>query len=94
MADGEDDSEHDGNVVPIRRPSRSRWLAQWPITLVLIGVYPLITAIIYAVAPFTEGWAIWERNLIVAPLMVVAMIYFVIPTIQKRFGKFIASGKW
>jgi antibiotic biosynthesis monooxygenase (ABM) superfamily enzyme len=63
-------------------------------TLVLIGVYPLITAIIYAVAPFTEGWAIWERNLIVAPLMVVAMIYLVIPTIQKRFGKFIASGKW
>ena len=63
-------------------------------TLVLIGVYPLITAIIYAVAPFTEGWPIWERNLIVAPLMVVAMIYLVIPTIQKRFGKFIASGKW
>lgn len=62
--------------------------------LVLIGVYPLITAIIYAVAPFTEGWPIWERNLIVAPLMVVAMIYFVIPTIQRRFGKFIASGKW
>lgn len=63
-------------------------------TLVLIAVYPLITAIIYAVAPFTEGWPIWERNFIVAPLMVVAMIYFVIPTIQKRFGKFIASGKW
>ena len=62
--------------------------------LVLIGVYPLITAIIYAVAPFTEGWPIWERNFVVAPLMVVAMIYFVIPTIQKRFGKFIASGKW
>jgi antibiotic biosynthesis monooxygenase (ABM) superfamily enzyme len=62
--------------------------------LVLIGVYPLITAIIYAVAPFTEGWPIWERNLVIAPLMVVAMIYFVIPTIQKRFGKFIASGKW
>ena len=38
MADGADDSEHDGNVVPIRRPARSRWLAQWPITLVLIGV--------------------------------------------------------
>lgn len=63
-------------------------------TLVLIAVYPLITAIIYAVAPFTEGWAIWERNFIIAPLMVVAMIYLVIPTIQKRFGKFIASGKW
>jgi antibiotic biosynthesis monooxygenase (ABM) superfamily enzyme len=63
-------------------------------TLVLIAVYPLITAIIYAVAPFTEGWPIWERNFLIAPLMVVAMIYFVIPAIQKRFGKFIASGRW
>ena len=63
-------------------------------TLVLIAVYPLITAIIYAVAPFTEGWPIWQRNFLIAPLMVVAMIYFVIPTIQKRFGKFIAQGKW
>ena len=63
-------------------------------TLVLIAVYPLITAIIYAVAPFTEGWPIWERNFVIAPLMVVAMIYVVIPTIQKRFGKFIASGRW
>jgi antibiotic biosynthesis monooxygenase (ABM) superfamily enzyme len=62
--------------------------------LVLIAVYPLITAIIYAVAPFTEGWAIWERNFVVAPLMVVAMIYIIIPTIQKRFGKFIATGRW
>ena len=63
-------------------------------TLVLIAVYPLITAIIYAVAPFTEGWPIWERNFVIAPLMVVAMIYLVIPTIQKRFGKFIAEGRW
>lgn len=63
-------------------------------TLVLIAVYPLITAIIYAVAPFTEGWPIWERNFVIAPMMVIAMIYVVIPTIQKRFSKFIASGKW
>jgi antibiotic biosynthesis monooxygenase (ABM) superfamily enzyme len=62
--------------------------------LVLIGVYPLITAIIYAVAPFTAGWEIWQRNFVIAPLMVVAMIYFVIPIIQRRFGRFIATGKW
>lgn len=61
--------------------------------LVMVAVYPLITAIIYAVAPFTEGWPVWGRNFIVAPLMVVAMIYFVIPTIQKRFGRFIATGR-
>ena len=62
--------------------------------LVLVAVYPLITAIIYGVASFTEGWPIWERNLLIAPLMVLAMIYVVIPTIQKRFGKFIATGRW
>jgi antibiotic biosynthesis monooxygenase (ABM) superfamily enzyme len=62
--------------------------------LVLIAVYPLITAIIYAVAPFTEDWEIWARNFVIAPMMVIAMIYFVIPTIQQRFGKFIGTGKW
>jgi antibiotic biosynthesis monooxygenase (ABM) superfamily enzyme len=62
--------------------------------LVVVAVYPLITAIIYGVAPLTEGWPVWQRNFVIAPLMVVAMIYLVIPTIQRRFGKFIATGKW
>lgn len=62
--------------------------------LVLVAVYPVITAIIYLVAPFTEGWPVWERNFVVAPLMVIAMVYFIIPTIQLRFGRFIATGRW
>ena len=61
--------------------------------LVLVAVYPVITGLIYLVAPFTEGWPVWERNFIVAPLMVIAMVYFIIPTIQARFGRFIATGK-
>ena len=61
--------------------------------LVLVAVYPVITAIIYLVAPFTEGWPVWERNFVVAPLMVVAMVYFIIPGIQSRFGRFIATGR-
>jgi antibiotic biosynthesis monooxygenase (ABM) superfamily enzyme len=61
--------------------------------LVLVAVYPVITGIIYLVAPFTEGWPVWERNVVVAPLMVVAMVYFIIPTIQSRFGRFIATGR-
>lgn len=59
--------------------------------LVLIGVYPLITAIIYAVAPFTAGWEIWQRNLVVAPIMVVTMVYFMIPAIQSRFRGFLTG---
>ena len=61
--------------------------------LVLVAVYPVITGLIYLVAPFTEGWPVWERNFIVAPLMVIAMVYIIIPTIQARFGRFIATGK-
>lgn len=61
--------------------------------LVLVAVYPVITGIIYLVAPFTEGWPVWERNFVIAPLMVVAMVYFIIPTIQSRFGRFIATGR-
>ncbi len=58
--------------------------------LVLVGVYPLITAIIYGVAPFTAGWEIWQRNLVVAPIMVAAMVYGMIPFIQTRFRAFLS----
>jgi antibiotic biosynthesis monooxygenase (ABM) superfamily enzyme len=62
--------------------------------LVLVAVYPVITGLIYLVAPFTPDWPVWERNIVVAPLMVIAMIYFIIPGIQARFGRFIATGKF
>ena len=62
--------------------------------LVLVAVYPVITGLIYFVAPFTEEWPVWERNFIVAPLMVAAMVYFIIPGIQSRFGRFIATGRF
>jgi antibiotic biosynthesis monooxygenase (ABM) superfamily enzyme len=58
--------------------------------LMLLAVYPLITAILYVVLPLTEGWAIWERTLLIAPVMVVSIVFFVAPWIQKHFGWFIA----
>ena len=62
--------------------------------LVLVAVYPVITAIVYLVGPFTQDWPVWERNFVVAPLMVIAMVYVIIPTIQTRFGRFIATGRF
>lgn len=53
--------------------------------LVLLGVYPLITGLSYAVGPFTAGWDIWQRTLIVTPIMAPLMVYFLIPFIQTRF---------
>jgi antibiotic biosynthesis monooxygenase (ABM) superfamily enzyme len=57
--------------------------------LVLAGVYPLITAILYVVLPLTDGWTIWQRTLVIAPLMVVLMVWGLIPSIQRHFRGFL-----
>jgi hypothetical protein len=57
--------------------------------LVLIGVYPVITVILNVIFPLTVGWTIWQRTLLIAPLMVGIMIWGVIPVVQKQFRSFI-----
>lgn len=57
--------------------------------LVLIGVYPLITALLYLILPLTEGWHIWQRTLLIAPIMVAIMIWGLIPQVQGRFRTFL-----
>lgn len=69
---------------PALTPARHR---QFLVTLV--GVYPIITLLLYLVLPLTAGWPIWQTTLIVAPLMVGIMVFWMIPTIQKRFSRFI-----
>jgi antibiotic biosynthesis monooxygenase (ABM) superfamily enzyme len=62
--------------------------------LVLIGVYPTITAILTLIFPLTQGWAIWQRTLLIAPLMVAIMIWGLIPAVQKRFHAYINPTIW
>ena len=62
--------------------------------LTLIAVYPFITALLYVVFPLTDGWPLHARTLVVAPLMVVAMMFVIMPFLQRRFGRFIATGKF
>ncbi|EBV3599827.1 hypothetical protein DOI34_25005 [Salmonella enterica subsp. enterica serovar Virchow] len=57
--------------------------------LVLLGVYPLVTGLLYLVMPLTEGWTIWQRTLVIAPVMVVSMIWGLIPQVQSRFRTFL-----
>ena len=57
--------------------------------LVLLGAYPVITAVLYFVFPLTGGWSIWQRTVLVAPMMVGAMVWGVIPVVQQRFRRFI-----
>ncbi len=57
--------------------------------MVLLGVYPLITALLYIIMPLTEGWTIWQRTLLIAPLMVSVMIWGLIPAVQRVFRGFL-----
>jgi antibiotic biosynthesis monooxygenase (ABM) superfamily enzyme len=55
----------------------------------LLGVYPVITAILHLIFPLTVEWTISQRTLLIAPLMVSIMIWGVIPSVQKQFRSFI-----
>lgn len=80
-------SEDFARPAPTARPNPSK-LRQAGV--MLLAVYPLITVLLYVVLPLTEGWAIWERTLIIAPIMVVSIVYVVVPQVQKHLGWFIA----
>ena len=57
--------------------------------IALVVCYPLITALLYLVAPMTAAWPVWQRTLIVTPAMVGMMVWVVMPAVQRSFGKFI-----
>ena len=61
--------------------------------LMVLGVYPVITLYIYALFPLTDGWQMWQRTLLLVPMMVLTMVFFVMPVIHTRFGGFIAGRK-
>jgi antibiotic biosynthesis monooxygenase (ABM) superfamily enzyme len=67
-----------------RRFSRPRFAL-----LVLAGVYPLITALLYLVLPLLDGWSIWQETLVIAPIMVSIMVWGLIPAVQRRFHGFL-----
>ncbi len=57
--------------------------------LMLAAIYPFVAAILYVLMPLTQGWPIWERSAILAPVMVFSIVYGIAPIIQQRFAWFI-----
>ena len=53
---------------------------------IMIGVYPIITMVMYALEPFTSRWPIWCETLVVVPIMVTLLVWGVIPQIHLRLG--------
>lgn len=57
--------------------------------LMLLVIYPFVTGILYVLMPLTEGWPIWARTALLAPIMVISIVYGIAPAIQKHFAWFI-----
>lgn len=54
--------------------------------LMIPAVYPFITVLLYVIMPLTEGWQIWQRTLLITPIMVFLIAYVVAPFVKTRFG--------
>jgi antibiotic biosynthesis monooxygenase (ABM) superfamily enzyme len=67
------------------KPSKVRLAA-----LMALAVYPVVTLYLYVLMPLTEGWALWQRTLVLVPLMVLTIVFLIAPTIQKHLGWFVA----
>ena len=59
--------------------------------LMTFAVYPIVTLYLYIIFPFTDGWTIWQRSLVLVPAMSATIVLFVVPFITRRFGAFIAG---
>lgn len=57
--------------------------------LVFAGVYPLVTALLYLIAPLTRGWMFWQQTLVIVPVVVVTMVWGLIPFLHRRFSAFL-----
>lgn len=59
--------------------------------ILVVAVYPVITAVLYLLAPVTEGWQLWQRTVLVAPIMVGIMVYTLIPFVHRNFRSFLSA---
>jgi antibiotic biosynthesis monooxygenase (ABM) superfamily enzyme len=67
-----------------RKPSRFRLCL-----FIFLLVYPIVTLVLYVLMHLTQGWSIWQRNLVMVPIIVIAMVYGIIPFIQKRLNRWL-----
>jgi hypothetical protein len=59
--------------------------------LMTVFVYPIVTLYLYVLMSLTPGWDIWQRSLVLVPLMAATIVLVLVPFINRRFGAFIAG---
>jgi antibiotic biosynthesis monooxygenase (ABM) superfamily enzyme len=73
---------------PAPRPNPSKLRFAF---LMVIAVYPVITVLLHIVMPLTAEWEIWQRTLVITPVMVLSIVFVVSPTVNRHFGWFVAG---
>ena len=58
-----------------------------------VFVYPVVTLYLYILMPLTTGWEMWQRSLVLVPLMATTIVMLIVPFISRHFGSFIAGKK-
>ncbi|KQX35710.1 hypothetical protein ASD04_13105 [Devosia sp. Root436] len=58
-----------------------------------LAVYPIVTLYLYVLMPLTMGWEMWQRSLVLVPVMASTIVLLVVPFIGRHFGAFIAGKK-
>ncbi|MHC1547892.1 hypothetical protein [Phyllobacterium sp. K27] len=51
--------------------------------MVFAAVYPLVTGLSYLMQAVTPDWDLWQRHLIIVPIVVAAMVFAIIPGINR-----------
>jgi antibiotic biosynthesis monooxygenase (ABM) superfamily enzyme len=67
-------------VRPMKPPKRWK---MWILTCV--AIYPIITALGYVLAAVAETLPVWAHFLIMVPIAVALLIFFVMPALTKLF---------
>lgn len=65
----------------MKRPNRADRLIVC--VLVFTAVYPLVTALSYVMHHITPTWQLWQRHLVIVPVIVSAMVFAIMPAINK-----------
>ena len=63
------------------------------VLILTLFAYPVVTILLYALAPLTTGWETWQRTLLMVPLMVLIVVFVVQPAVGRLFGRFIAGAR-
>lgn len=54
--------------------------------LVFSAVYPLVTGLSYLMHYLTPTWPLWQRHLVIVPVIVSAMVFAIMPVIHRLRG--------